>query len=132
MPLPARARLSSIATQLLQIAGLGLICASADAATRAVGLPVPGAVVGFFALFALLASGRLPARALRGGSEALISHLTLFFVPPMLALSEHSELLSLMGLKIVAAVVVGTLVVMGGTALAVELYLRREARRVAA
>jgi holin-like protein len=128
---PSLRRLALLCGVPLQIGAVALIWWGSEALVRAARLPLPGSVLGLFLLLGLLATGRMPVRMLRSGSQALLSHLILFFVPPMLALFDHPELLSAVGLKLVAAVVVGTVVVMGGTALAVDLQLRRGAGRAA-
>ncbi len=120
-------RLAVMLIAIFEIGCLGLIGWAGDWLARALAWPLPGSVLGLCLLLALLASGVMPARAFRSGAELLMSNLLLFFVPPMLALVERPELLSATGAKLVAAVLIGTVVVMGGTALAVELSLRRDA-----
>ncbi len=66
----------------------------------------------------------LPLDWLEHGADGLLNHLMLFFVPAMLALVDHPELLSPLGLKLVAAVVISTIIVMVGTACVVELGFR--------
>jgi holin-like protein len=114
---------------LLQIPILFGIWWIADFAVKAAHLPVPGGVAGLFLLWGLLGSGLLPVRWIRGGAKHLLDHLLLFFVPPMLALINHPELLGWMGLKLLLAIVVGVPLVMGGTALVVELGFRWTSRR---
>jgi holin-like protein len=50
--------------------------------------------------------------------------MLLFFVPAVLALLDHNELLGLMGLKILAVIIVSTIMVMSVTALTVDLCYR--------
>lgn len=108
--------------QVLLLLGLWWLT---DAAARALALPVPGSVIGLGLLLALLASGALPAACLQRGAGFLTGHLMLFFIPPMLALRDHPELLSATGAKLLLAVGLGTLAVMAGTGLVVELAMRR-------
>ncbi|MDB6079893.1 MAG: LrgA family protein [Akkermansiaceae bacterium] len=114
---------------LLQIPILFGIWWIADVAVKAGHVPIPGGVAGLFLLWGLLGTGLIPVRWIRGGAKHLLDHLLLFFVPPMLALINHPELLGWMGLKLLLAIVVGVPLVMGGTALVVELGFRWTSRR---
>ncbi|WP_419899531.1 CidA/LrgA family protein [Roseomonas sp. USHLN139] len=91
-------------------------------------LPLPGSILGMLLLLAAIGGGLLPARWVRQGAGLLLAHLVLFLIPPMLALTEHPDLLSLVGLKLLGAILLGTLVVMAGTAKVIDLCLARQAR----
>jgi holin-like protein len=67
--------------------------------------------------------------SLRRGAAWLLAEMLLFFVPAVLALLDHRDLLGFLGLKILAAVLLGTLAVMVVTGLTVEACFRFEARR---
>jgi holin-like protein len=86
-------------------------------------------VLGFLALLACLLLGWIPSTWVAHGSAGLLKHLPLYFVPAMLAVVKYKELVSLDGLKLLLATVVGTLLVMTGTALVVELSFRRRMAR---
>jgi len=113
----------------LQAAALVALCAGANAVTRALGWPVPGSVVGLAVLLALLLGGIVPVRWFRRGAHGLLDHLMLFFVPAMLGLVDHRELVGALGFKLLAAVLIGTPLVMISTALVVEAGFRLQARR---
>jgi holin-like protein len=115
-------------TPVLQIAAIIGLWWIADTIVRRVNLPIPGGVAGLFLLWGLLGTGILPVRWVRGGAKHLLDHLLLFFVPPMLALLNHPELLGWMGLKLLLAILVGVPLVMTGTALVVEIGFRWSAR----
>jgi holin-like protein len=55
----------------------------------------------------------------------VISDMPLFFVPAVLAVLDHRELLGAVGLKIVTTILGSTLAVMVVTALTVDLLLPR-------
>jgi len=60
-----------------------------------------------------------------------LAEMLLFFIPAVPAVLDHQEFLGPLGLKLLAAVLAGTLLVMGGTALTVDLccrLARRDAR----
>lgn len=110
-----------------QVAALVAIWFLAEATCVRLGIPLPGSVVGFFVMLLLLESRLLPAALVERGADSLLDHLVLFFVPAMLALTGHPELLSFTGVKLFAAIVAGTVVVMCGTALVVEAGFRLRA-----
>jgi holin-like protein len=114
---------------LLQFGALVFVCWGSDAFARHFHLPLPGPILGIFVLLALFASGILPVACLSRATNLLLANLALLYVPPMLGLRQHPELLNLTGLELIGVVLVGTLVVMGGTALAVERIVRRSEAR---
>ena len=113
---------------LLQVGLLLLFWLAGEGVVRATGLPLPGGVVGMGLMLALLAAQRLRPGSVRRGAQALLGEMLLFFVPAVLALVNHRELLGVVGLKLLAVIVLGTIAVMATTALTVELCLR-SARR---
>lgn len=122
--------LTGLAAGLAQTAGLVGLWWLCEAGAHALGLPVPGGVLGMLALLALLFFGAVPVRFLRRGAGGLLNHMLLFFVPASMTLLDHRELLSLTGLKLLAVVALGIVSVMAGTALLVELHYRGRMRHV--
>ena len=100
--------------------GLWWVCAQAG---RALALPVPGGILALAVLLGLLLSGRLRTDWVHRGTDGLMEHMLLFFVPAVMALMNHRELLGLLGVKLFLAILASTLVVMVGTALAVDLSI---------
>ncbi|WP_395664335.1 CidA/LrgA family protein [Methylocella sp.] len=92
-------------------------------------LPLPGGVVGLFAALLLLASGRLRLDSVRRGANLLLAEMLLFFVPAVMAVLDHREFVGLLGLKVMAVILTGTLCVMAVTALVVDLGARWSARQ---
>jgi len=90
-------------------------------------LPLPGAVLGLFALLAAFWSKLIDPDRLRRGSDVLLRHLLLFFLPPMLVLRAHPEMLGWLGVKLLAVIVAGTVAVMSVTGLAVQFMTRDDA-----
>lgn len=122
----ASARL--VATQsslpIFQAGALIFVWWVAQQMTLAFNLPLPGSLVGLMALWLMLDSKILPVQWFEKGADGLLNHLMLFFAPAMLALVDHPELLSMLGIKLLAAVLLGTVIVMCGTAFVVELAFR--------
>lgn len=81
------------------------------------GLPVPGPVVGMLLLFLTLAlRGSAPAW-LRDSCQALLSHLSLLFVPAGVGVMLHFKRLGAEWLPIAVALVASTVITIGVTAL---------------
>lgn len=117
-------RLAARRSRLFQGALLAAFWGLGEAVARLAHLPVPGGVLGLALVLVLLATGRLHAVSLRRGADWLLAEMLLFFVPAILAVLDHREFLGMLGVKLLAAVLAGTLLVMGGTALTVDLCCR--------
>jgi holin-like protein len=111
-------------SRLLQVGLIVLMWLAGEWLARKTGLPVPGSVIGLFGLLGLLATGTIHLSSMRRGATFLLADMLLFFVPAVLAVLDHSEFLGLVGLKILAVILVGTVTVMSVTALAVDFGCR--------
>lgn len=127
-PLMVPARRRAHGSRAWQVGVVGAVWLAGEAIVRATGLPLPGGIVGLAILLALLASGRLSVAGTRRGAEWLLADMLLFFVPAVPAVLDHRELAGLLGLKIMAVIVLGTLLVMVATAAAVDLAYRWRSR----
>ena len=129
-PLIKRLRIAVHRSRALQIGVLVLFWALGEGLARMLDLPVPGGIVGMAAVLALLASGWLRPAALRRGAYWLLAEMLLFFVPAVMAVLDHHEFLGALGFKLAAVILVGTLTVMGVTALTVDACYRWRMRHV--
>lgn len=95
-----------------------LLCQLAgEAAVRAVALPVPGPVVGMILLFVMmLARAPLP-KDLSDTANGLLKHLSLLFVPAGVGVVQEIGRLGDTGLRLIAVVVLGTVIALTVTAL---------------
>jgi len=109
---------------LLQILLILAFWQAGEAIVHLAGLPLPGVIAGLFLLLGLLLGKRFSPHTLRRGAQWFLSELLLFLLPSVLSLLDHPEFLGLTGLKILAAILLGTLLVMVVTALVVELCYR--------
>ena len=100
-----------------------------DTLVKRLHLPIPGSIVGLFVLLLALESRLVSVAWFRRGASGLLGHLVLFLAPAMLAVVNHRELLSMTGVKLLAAVLIGTPLVMVGTAVVVEVGFRIQAYR---
>ncbi|MDK2955213.1 MAG: holin-like protein [Desulfovibrionales bacterium] len=115
-------------SRLAQIALLYFVWLASSSLARAVGLPIPGGIVGMAVLYALLASKAVSLRSLRRGVQWYLGEMLLFFVPAVLSFTAHPEFFGLLGLKILAVILAGTVSVMCVTALTVDLFYRWRTR----
>ena len=107
-----------------QIALIAGFWALGEGIARLTHLPVPGSVIGLFLLFVLLMTGGMNLLTVRRGAQWYLAEMLLFFIPAVLAVLDHREFFGLLGLKILAVILFGTLIVMIATALAVEAGMR--------
>jgi holin-like protein len=110
---------------------VGLLVATwwaCDSLAHLLDLPVPGSVLALALLISLLLSRQVKITSVRRGANGLLDHMILFFVPAIMALLNHREFLGLLGLKILLVILVSTLMVMVGTALAVDAWFLVKAR----
>ncbi|MBS7540565.1 CidA/LrgA family protein [Ancylobacter lacus] len=124
--LPRAARVARLVrhSPLLQVGLVAGFWLAGEAMVRLLGLPLPGGLVGLALVLALLASGRLKRQNLRRGAQWLLADMLLFFVPAVLAVLDHGELIGLTGLKILFVILLSTVMVMVVTALTVEALSR--------
>ena len=111
-------------SRTLQILLLIAFWLAGDLLVRCTGLPLPGGIVGMFLVLGLLASRWISPVIMRRGAQWFLGEMLLFFVPVVLAVLDHREFLGWVGLKILAVILLGTITVMGVTALTVDLCCR--------
>lgn len=109
---------------VLQVGLLLTFWCAGEILVRVAGQPVPGGVVGMLIVLGLLATGRMSLLSVRHGAEWFLGRMLLFFIPAVLAVLQHPELLGPLGLKILAVVAIGTATVMMVTAITVDVCLR--------
>ena len=103
-----------------------LLCQSiGEVLARGLALPLPGPVLGMLLALALLnwPAVREPFAA---AAEPLLQHLSLLFVPVGVGVITHLALLSQYGLRMVAVLVLSTLIGLAVTALLLQSMLGRE------
>lgn len=108
-----------------------LLPVGSDLLMQALGLPLPGSVVGFLALLAWLCrrgTATLTSTALADTSGELVRRLPVFLVPPSVGLLAHLDLLGAEWIPILAAVVIGTWTTIAITGLVTSACLRAAER----
>ena len=108
---------------MLQGLALLLLCQSAgEASARLLHLPLPGPVLGMLLLMTLLGWQRLQAPA-GAAAEALLTHLSLLFVPVGVGVMTHLALISEHGLRMGLALLLSTWIGLAVTALVLRALL---------
>ena len=92
----------------------------------ALGLPIPGPVIGMVMLLALLAARPALVTHLKGTTTTLLQHLSLLFVPAGVGVMVHWQRLSSEGVAIIVAIVVSTVLAIAAAALTVRALLRED------
>lgn len=109
--------LSSLTILLLcQLAG--------EIIARLLGLPIPGPVIGMLLLFVGLLIHRGVPEQLGNTGTALLSHLSLLFIPAGVGVMVHLRLITQEWLPITVALVVSTAVTIAVTGLIMQVLAR--------
>lgn len=119
-----RARIALRRSRVLQITLIVAFSLLGQALAQALGLPVPGGVIGMALVLLLLATRLLRVRNVHRGASWLLGEMLLFFVPAVMSLLDHREFLGVLGLKLLLVILLGTALVMTGTALTIDLCYR--------
>jgi putative effector of murein hydrolase LrgA (UPF0299 family) len=111
---------------MLGFFALLLVCQLAgEVAVVATGIPVPGPVVGMAILFiGLMIRGRIP-RALGETADALLSHLSLLFVPAGVGVMLHAKLIGAEVVPITVSLIASTVLTIAVTAVVMRLLSRK-------
>ncbi|MCE0496298.1 CidA/LrgA family protein [Vibrio salinus] len=92
----------------------------------ALGIAIPGSIIGMLLLFVLLASGIFKVEWIRPGASLFIRHMMFLFVPISVGLMVHLDTLMSNVIPIVASVIGGSLIVMVTLGLILDKYLSRK------
>ncbi len=111
-------------SRLLQIGLVGAFWVAGEAIAGMTRLPVPGGIIGMALALAVLWARGLGVASLKRGANWFLAEMLLFFVPAVLAILDHRELLGILGLKIFGIILISTTAVMCVTALTVDLCYR--------
>lgn len=95
-----------------------------EIAVRLLGLPIPGPVLGMVMLFiTLMIQGRAP-ESVDQASTALLSHLSLLFVPAGVGMMAHFGRIAEEWVPITLALLLSTVITMVATALIMQVTTR--------
>ncbi|WP_037286918.1 CidA/LrgA family protein [Saccharibacillus sacchari] len=92
-------------------------------------IPIPGSILGIFVLFMLLQFRLVKLEWIELGANWLLAELLLFFIPAAVGVMNYIPLLEQDGIRILAVVILSTLIVMVSSGLlAGALSKRKESR----
>ncbi|MFC4347608.1 CidA/LrgA family protein [Kordiimonas lipolytica] len=111
---------------LVGVAILVALLYGATLVVRALSLPLPAPILGLLALTAFLVLRRGVPPIIEAGSRALIRIFPLLFVPPIVALLAHKDLVLSAPLMLLLAVSVSTLIGLVVSAFLYRALARRE------
>jgi len=95
-----------------------------EVTVRLLALPIPGPVLGMVMLFVtLLIRGQIP-KSLNNASNALLSHLSLLFVPAGVGMMVHFDRIADEWLPITLALFLSTVITMVATAVIMQITTR--------
>lgn len=117
---------------LFQAALFVLVWVACDAGSHKFGVRIPAGVLGLGLVLVLLFSGVVKPRHLQFGADFLLAEMLLFFTPAFVAAMTYFGLFAAEGLRLVAAVALGTIIVMAGTVWVVDKVFHWESKRSAA
>jgi holin-like protein len=107
---------------MIQALTLILLCQLAgETVARALGLPVPGPVLGMGLMVALLAASERVAAAVVPVGQGILRHLSLLFVPAGVGVVGHVDRLGAEAAWLMVAIVVSTVLAIAAGALAFKL-----------
>ncbi len=112
----------------LQVVFLYVIYLIGNRIAAALGLFIPGSIIGMLLLFGLLASGMVRAGWFDRGASFLLSRLPLLFIPVTVGVMNYLDLFKGEGLLAVAAVLASTALVMAGGGWVSQKTARRKER----
>ena len=95
-----------------------------EVVVRLLDVPIPGPVLGMVMLFVTLAIRGATPEPVAQASNALLSHLSLLFVPAGAGMMVHFDRIAAEWLPITLALLISTLVTMAATALIMQFTTR--------
>lgn len=112
----------------VQIAVLSLIWLVADYLVTQFNLPLPANLTGMLLLLLLVLLKVVRVDWFRKGATWLLAEMLLFFVPAVVAVVNYQEMMAREGLRIMAVLIVSTVLVIASTAWVVDRVYRLELR----
>lgn len=123
-PWAQRARqVSTVVVQVLALSALWLLAAWLQVRLH---VPMPASLLGLLLLTVALFAGVVKAGWIRQGVNWLLGEMLLFFVPAVLAVVNHPELLHSQGWRVCAVIGLSTVAVMVVTAFVVDVVYKFE------
>jgi len=113
----------------LQVAGFMLLSILMSQLAELAHIPIPGSILGIAVVFILLETGVLKLEWLELGANWLLAELLLFFIPAAVGVMNYFTVLEADGFRILAVVLLSTVLVMAGSGLTATLISSRKERK---
>jgi holin-like protein len=117
------------ASQAAQIGVFIALWLVVDRLTHVLHCAVPAGVLALALVVGLLLLRVLSQRHIEAGARLLLAELPLFFIPPLLSITESGAVFAQYGWSLLAALAIGSATVMSCTALVVDRVFRFESNR---
>ncbi|MDQ2191671.1 MULTISPECIES: CidA/LrgA family protein [unclassified Vibrio] len=111
---------------VVQVVVLSMIWFLADFLVSTFHIPLPANLTGMLLLLTLVIMRVIKVDWLRKGATWLLAEMLLFFVPAVIAVVNYQELMQQQGLRIMAVLVISTIMVIAITAWIVDKMYRLE------
>jgi|MTBAKMStandDraft_1061839.scaffolds.fasta_scaffold00528_25 holin-like protein len=111
---------------LQQLALLLLVALAADMLTRYLHIAFPGSVLGMIIMLILLSLKIIKPEHIEETSGFLLTNMAFFFIPAGVGIINSLSLISQYGLFFILTILVTTFLVMGITALVIDLMVKTE------
>ena len=116
------------ASQAAQIGLFIVLWLIVDHLTHTLHCAVPAGVLALALVVGLLLLRVLSQRHIEAGARLLLAELPLFFIPPLLSITESGAVFAQYGWSLLAALAIGSATVMSCTALIVDRVFRFESQ----
>ncbi|ANY73944.1 CidA/LrgA family holin-like protein [Paenibacillus ihbetae] len=113
----------------LQVAGFMLLSTLMSQLAELAHIPIPGSILGIAVVFILLETGVLKLEWIELGANWLLAELLLFFIPAAVGVMNYFTVLEADGFRILAVVLLSTVLVMAGSGLTATLISSRKERK---
>lgn len=113
----------------LQVAGFMLLSILMSQLAKLAHIPIPGSILGIAVVFILLETGVLKLEWIELGANWLLAELLLFFIPAAVGVMNYFTILEADGFRILAVVLLSTVLVMAGSGLTATLISSRKERK---
>lgn len=90
---------------------------------------IPGSIIGMVIFFLLLLTGLFPIQWFEKGSELLLSHMPLMFLPVTVGILNYLPFFQGRGLLLIIVVLLSTMIVMVSSAMVGQLLVQRRERQ---
>lgn len=118
--------MKNIMKGILQVAVLMGFSELLNALVRWLHLPVPGSIIGIAVVFILLQTKVIKLEWVEIGANWLLAELLLFFIPSAVGIMNYIPMLEHDGVRIVAIVILSTILVMVSSGLLAGMMAKRK------